>query len=263
MEYKYTNVATREIYTKAVEYYSLNSISIKDCAIKFNIDRHNLSRWIRRNGGKTNLHGKYPINSLIFNLIDSEEKAYWLGFLYADGYVSDGNSVSLELSLKDKKHLQRFNTFMGRNKEIKEDSYRVRCIFKDTSISTDLKSLGVIPRKSLILTFPTEMQVPDKFIRHFIRGYIDGDGSIYITNNNIMLSVLGTKEFLSELLKRIDMGKRTLYRKNQSSSNSYFFQCSGEKAIKTIQYLYSDCTIFLERKYDKFLEYCRHKKKFL
>ena len=260
MKLKYTHITKRKVYIEAVNFYNTNEISIKDCAIKFNLDRHNLSRWIRKNGGETNLHGKVKINSKIFSSIDTEEKAYWLGFLYADGYVSDRNEVSLELSLKDKEHLISFNTFIERQREIKIDSFRARCLFKDTNISNDLKSLGVLPRKSLILTFPTYEQVPKRLLRHFIRGYIDGDGSIYISGKNLFISVLGTKEFLIQLIKEIQMPERKLYKKRKdNNSNCWFFMYSGENCKKLIEYLYSNSKIYLERKYNKYLDYCRLK----
>ena len=256
METKGTHIAKRNIYIKAVEYYNTNITSISECAIKFNIDRHNLSRWIGKNGGTTNPHGKNKINSTIFSIIDTEEKAYWLGFLYADGCVYDKNSISLELGLKDKIHLEKFNRFIGRDKQIKEDSFRVRCIFKDTQIYTDLNNLGIVPRKSLVLTFPNKEKIPNNLVKHFIRGYIDGDGSIYLSDNNIFVSVLGTKEFLTSLIENINLPKRTLYKNNKSNdSNCWFFQYSGKNAIEFIKYLYTDSTIYLERKYKKYLDF--------
>lgn len=242
----------------ATEFYLQNNITIKQCAINFNCDRHALSRWIKKAGGITNKHGKQQINSNIFNKIDTEEKAYWLGFLYADGCVYSNNTISLELSLKDKLHLEKFNKFLFKSKSIKEDSHRVRCIFSDTQIFQDLNNLGVIPNKSLVLKFPDYNQVPKILIKHFIRGYIDGDGSIYITNNNINCSVLGTKEFLNQLIKEINLPKRTLYKNNKkNNTNCWFFQYSGKNCLKLINYLYRGCTIFLERKYIKYLEFCR------
>ena len=154
MKLEKTHIAKRDVYIAAVDYYNSYNVSIKDCAIKFNIDRHNLSKWIRKNGGKTNAYGKQDIISSIFSEIDTEEKAYWLGFMYADGNVSVScNSISLELALKDEVHLQKFNTFLGKSKNIRKDHFRVRCCFKDTQIYNDLIRLGCVPKKSSILTF--------------------------------------------------------------------------------------------------------------
>ena len=265
MKLEKTHIAKRENYIGAVNYYNNNQITIKDCAIKFNLDRHNLSKWIRKNGGITNPHGKQKLKTDIFNIIDTEEKSYWLGFLYADGNLnSNNNTVSLELGLKDENHLIKFNDFLSKEKSIKKDHFRVRCVFRDTQIYNNLIKLGCIPKKSLILNFPNYNQVPKHLMHHFIRGYIDGDGSIYISSNRIHVSVLGTKELLYKLIEEIELPKRNFYKKNkEKDSNCYFFEYSGKNAINFIDYLYKDCNIFLERKYNKYLEYCRLKEKSL
>ena len=171
----------------ALDFYKDNNITVKNCSIKFNIDRHILSNYFKSKGIKINPNGKQNINSNIFNTIDTEEKAYWLGFLYADGNVLDNNTISLELSTVDKEHLIKFNSFLNKSLDIREDKNRVRCIFKDTTIKNSLVNLGCIPRKSLVLRFPKDKQVPKRLKRHFVRGYIDGDGSIYKSNNNIYI----------------------------------------------------------------------------
>jgi hypothetical protein len=257
MEYKGTHTAKRELYTNAVNYYNNNKITITNCAIKYGISRHNLSTWIRNNNGKTNLHGKQLINSDIFNSINTEEKAYWLGFMYADGNVSSTkNAVSLELALKDEEHLIKFNTFLGKSKEISKDSFRVRCLFSDTTIHTALIKLGCVPKKSLVLTFPTSEQVPKELLKHFIRGYMDGDGSVFITNNNLKVSILGTKEFLQGVIEEIGLPSRTLYKNNKNNtSNCYWFEYSGVNAIALLNQLYENSTVCLERKKRKYLEF--------
>lgn len=244
----------------ALNFYKRNKITIKDCSIKFNIDRHILSKYFKSQGIHINPNGKQNINSKIFNIIDTEEKAYWLGFLYADGSVSDNNTISLELSKMDKEHLIKFNLFLNKSLDIREDKNRVRCIFKDTMIKNDLVKLGCIPRKSLVLKFPKNKQVPNKLKRHFVRGYIDGDGSIYNSNGNIHLSILGTRHFLEGLIKYFKLKKRTLYKNNKDNdSNCYFIQFSGKLAIEVIKLFYENCTIKLDRKYSKFIEYEKQK----
>ena len=52
-----------------------------------------------------------------FDVIDTEEKAYWLGFLYADGNVSNTkNEVGITLQSSDIKHLYKFKTFLKSSK---------------------------------------------------------------------------------------------------------------------------------------------------
>lgn len=250
---------------KSYNYYLENkNLNIKSISDIFNIDRHIVSDYFKSKGYISNKHNKIKMKSDIFSEINTEEKAYWLGFIYADGYVSDANEFELALCLKDFKHLQKFRRFIERESKVKKDYYRCRVCLKDILFTQDLKKLGVVPRKSLILTFPDYNQVPKHLIKHFIRGYVDGDGSIYITNNNIYCSVLGTREFLTELIREAKIPRRTLYKNNNNnSSNCWFFQVSGKNAINLINYLYKNNKIHLERKYNKYLTYCRFKEKSL
>jgi hypothetical protein len=262
---KRTSEELKKELEKAKEYYKNNEIKVNKLGKLFNIERHILSRYLKKEGFVINPNGKQKINSNIFNKIDSEEKAYWLGFLYADGYVSiKKNTVSLELGLKDKEHLKKFNQFLNKELSIKEDHFRVRCIFQDFQIKKDLIELGCVSQKSLILKFPTFDQVPKDYIHHFIRGYIDGDGSIFITNNLIHLSILGTKEFLESLKEILGYKNQTLHYNNKTTkTNCYFISFCNIKAFSIFNLIYSDSTIFLERKYNKIIEHCRFKEKSL
>jgi hypothetical protein len=115
----------------------------------------------------------------IFQNIDTEEKAYWLGFLYADGCVhSQENKIELGLAEKDYEHLNKFRNFLQiKNKIAYRDSTKsYRLSFRSKKSKQDLIALGYIPCKSLLLHFPNSQQVPDYLIKHFIRGYFDGDG---------------------------------------------------------------------------------------
>lgn len=252
-----TKQQLQEILNLAYDYYISNKTTIKNCSILFNLDRHIFSKYLKQKGIKIIPNGKQDIDSNIFSKIDTEEKAYWLGFMYADGNLSSTtNHVSLELSLKDEEHLIKFNNFLSKSKNIRKDNLRCRCIFKDSKIYNDLISLGCMPKKSLVLKFPKSTQVPKNLIHHFVRGYVDGDGSIYVSNSNINISVLGTVEFLTKLIKVLNLPKRNLYKNNkQNNSNCYFFQYSGKNAISFINILYKDATVYLERKRKKYLEY--------
>lgn len=98
-------------------------------------------------------------NRYIFENIDNEEKAYWLGFLYADGSVgSTDNRVELGLSEVDKNHIEKFKQFIGLDNKVsyrpKSKSYRYT--FKDKIFKDILIRQGCVPNKSLILKFPVE-----------------------------------------------------------------------------------------------------------
>lgn len=96
------------------EYKNTSEPSLKVIAEKYKISKGALSRQLKKLGIEVvNHQNKTKFNENIFDLIDTEEKAYWLGFIYADGYVSSSNN-QFELSLQgsDVEHLNKFNKFM-------------------------------------------------------------------------------------------------------------------------------------------------------
>ena len=61
----------------------------------------------------------------MFDTIDSEEKAYWLGFIYADGWISDANNCfTLTLQQRDVEHLLKFNEFIANKNSICYRKYK-------------------------------------------------------------------------------------------------------------------------------------------
>lgn len=103
----------------------------------FKCGRKSITSILKRNNiSIINYHNITKFNENVFDIIDSEEKAYWLGFIFADGNISspykNGKpkyTFELSLALKDKEHLDKFNTFMQHEKDnVKCDSYRCRWI---------------------------------------------------------------------------------------------------------------------------------------
>jgi transposase-like protein len=168
-----------------------------------------------KNEGVEVKNGIYNHNISVFEQIDTEEKAYWLGFIYADGYVTNSDRFALEISLKksDKNHLAKFRSFLMSDAKISDKTIYLRgkeyqasrIIIHSKKIVEDLISKGCVPRKSLILTFPTADILPHTLVRHFIRGYFDGDGSIQVIYKSANIEVLGTKTFLSEIANKYDI----------------------------------------------------------
>lgn len=227
----------------------------QDIAKYFNCSRNYLFRYLKRNNY---LYEK--VNENIFNCIDTEEKAYWLGFLYADGYLNKLNKqIELSLQEKDKIHLYKFIKFMDikakpaeriiklDNKEYKN----IRISFVNIQIYNDLIKLGCVPTKSLILKFPSDDIVPAHLKHHFMRGYIDGDGWLVKTKSYYCLGFAGTKEFINECCNYFDLKINKL----GIAGKAFTWRSSNKKLVK--QYLsifYNNANIFLDRKYKKYLE---------
>ena len=124
----------------------------------------------------------FSIKKNYFKVIDSAKKAYWLGFIAADGYnnITYGR-LAIALNEKDIDRLENFKkdiSFTGKILSQHKIFNSVCLTIHDRDIVKDLKNLGITQRKSLSLAFPTEESVPKKLIWHYLRGYFDGDGSI-------------------------------------------------------------------------------------
>lgn len=238
---------------------------------KYKVKRQTLSKYLKERGYDViNYQNRLRIDETVFDVIDSEEKAYWLGFLYADGNIgSNEHKLEMNLSVKDLDHMKKFQNFL----KYTEDKVRVSKSYSNLAGSTDvcrfsirnkhiwsaLNDKGCVPKKSLILTFPDLQIFADKsLVRHFLRGYVDGDGSLYITKDadgyiNTCIGAVGTKEFLQGFVDYLR--EYTMVYKN-SDSKAYSMKYGYAKARKVARILYEGATIYLDRKYNKFLEFC-------
>lgn len=238
------------------------------------LDKNN----IPRRSNKINSR-QYNLNHNFFNNIDNEEKAYWLGFLYADGYLSftlddkrPRKIVGLSLGIKDINHLNKFNTCLESTYSIKiytntgfvKQGYPAtkygRLCFTSDQLFDDLAKLGCIEHKTQTLKFPTEEQVPQYLLHHFLRGFMDGDGSIKITqpkDNKCIrfgLDFCGTTEMLDGIQKFFNTQLK-LSKRHKNKTNNYSLSYGGNQSVyKKLLMLYKDATIYLDRKYERFLQ---------
>lgn len=248
-------------YQVAKQMY-LDGMSLTKISQELHMDRGTLSKNLKQDGIEIiNKQNITKFNENFFDIIDNEHKAYWLGFLYADGSVSSDekrNVIELSLQASDVGHLQKFITDLNftEEKHIFLDDVRCRVHLVNKHVKTSLINLGCVPQKSFILKFPTVQQVPDEFLYDFIRGYVDGDGSVMIGKNHLgeyikpRLSILGTKEFIQGLLDRTNWKPLCI----QHPSNIYNIEWNGKYVMDYLNQLYQNATIYLDRKYKKYLE---------
>ena len=219
---------------------------------------------------------KNKLNEDYFENIDTEDKAYWLGFLYADGYVQKrhdnkgnekGGSLELTLKIDDRYHIQNFLCDIGSTAPIKERIIRsngkeykaVRAIVSSIKLVNDLISHGCVQNKSLILTRPNT--IPENLIHHFVRGYFDGDGCVgfYPEKYAYRYDILGTTDLLEFLAESSKVESYII--KRHRNENCYELIIYSKKSVETFHnYIYNDKTIYLERKYQKSLgmmKYCK------
>ncbi len=125
----------------------------------------------------------YAVNERFFSRVDSEEKAYWLGFITADGSVLDRGMLQVGLHFRDGTHLKKLGLSLGAGHPVREQfqtggfggrAHLAKLTVHSVKLVADLKALGVIPRKSLVAA-PWEGG-PRWLLRHYWRGLVDGDG---------------------------------------------------------------------------------------
>lgn len=218
--------------------------------------------------------GKYFYNKDFFEKINSEEKAYWLGFIYADGCINQIlkneriKSMDLEIGLSriDEGHLIKFLNSIESNVPIKYRSNKLngkmyescRVVICCTKLCKDLIKLGCTPRKSLTLKFPSSDILPKEYVGDFIRGYFDGDGCINLRKecNTMRLIFVGTVDFLTSIKNiLIDNGVLRSCPNMTAKGNAFQMTINGvDNIIDIYDFMYKNKTIYLDRKYKKYTE---------
>jgi len=232
--------------TKIASLFNLNSSSIRDFLRRNNIK-------LRR---QSEAQRKYKINEKYFDKINTQNKAYILGLLFADGCnYSKKSHVSLTLHDKDKKLLKKISKILQTNKPLRKVNNACALIIENKHISEQLNKLGMVPRKSLILNFPD--CIHPKFYNHFIRGYFDGDGSIYFDGQIWRFSIISTEQFCNSIRKIFDQlnVKTYFYSAHKNNKNTFVLAMGKRKDIlKVLDWLYDDAKICMERKYNNYLK---------
>ena len=236
--------------------------SIKTISDILNIGKKRVQNCLLNNNIQIKQYSEYRkhiLNENTFEVINTEEKAYWLGFMYADGYVNTtgwANQIQLGLSEKDYNHLIKFKEFLNCDYDItfKEKTNSCHLNINSKKMAKDLTNNGCFQAKSLLLNFPTTEQVPEELIHHFMRGYFDGDGCITYSKTQRCIEIVGSHDFLngyeSILLKVLN---RDSANKRGSAGNAETIRYNGNNQVQKIyNFLYKDATIYLERKFNKF-----------
>lgn len=199
-------------------------------------------------------YGTYKFDNQFFGNM-TEKSAYVAGFFAADGYLNiTANRLELCLQKRDEGHLQTIATAIGYTGPLyqKPKAKAVRLQVTSTQLLEDLiEILGVRNNKTLALH---QANIPDELLRHFIRGYIDGDGSI--RPNYPTLRILGTIDFLTWIDSIIQKKHETKNRKpkKKGHENVYELSYNGTEMLNVCKWLYSDATIYLNRKYQRYVK---------
>lgn len=195
----------------------------------------------------------------------TSEALYWIGFLYADGHIEkDRPRISITCSEVDKLHLEKFAKFFGESllisqtqKEgLRQNGYycsaAYRVIFSSSKIYEKLKYLGFTNRKTWDIT-PHDLL---KNSTDFWRGCVDGDGWV-INKTQLGVGLSGhvnTLEAFLLFIRRSGVVTETKPYKDKRREFLWKLDLHHHKAVSVLNLLYKDACVYLDRKYEKYLE---------
>lgn len=217
----------------------------------------NLRRWkvVQRRTGPKRVN---TLNEAYFQHIDTEEKAYWLGFLLADGCVRQNSGGSwiccLDLAVKDIDHVKKFAKAIGANFQVKlgHKTRSAYLVVSSVEFCKHLVSHGCIPRKTGVHDLP---KISGDLYRHLFRGYIDGDGWFtQSTKKNgaktRQVGVTGSEKFVVKfqdwLVYELSLKKTKLFKRNAVVVEARY--TGNRQVCKIAKLLYAGATIALSRK---------------
>ena len=227
------------------------------------LDENGIAR--KRNGIR-----KYTLNEQYFDQIDTPNKAYILGLLYADGNNNIGKStVRIQLQEGDKDILEKISKEVDTDRPLKYIDCSDR-IYGNNYVSKNMFSFEIFSRhvckmldyygmkenKSLILEYPIFLN--DELHSHFIRGYFDGDGSITL-GKNTLFTITSTESFCNDCIDIIrnatDVGG-SVFDASCHNGVTKFISIGGRNQCKRVlDWLYYDAELYLQRKYDIYRNY--------
>lgn len=276
----------RRIYTEEEQQFLLNTYCVEKksliyCSKMIHSNPNTIKKFLVENGITIRDHAtamalatqqidnrKYPVKDDYFSIPNSK-MAYLLGFIAADGYIpKTGHNLNINLAIIDKSFLEKIQQEIG-GRPIKEyiaSNGHQFCAWSCASrqIQEDLAKYNIVNNKTFTHTFPKNL--PDIYWKDYIRGYFDGDGSIYEDMNGMRWSIGSANE---DVLKTINqyfnencnLKIHTIYQNKREKAIEYVLRYRTQEAITIYNHLYySGCELFLPRKYEKFTELINKKK---
>lgn len=235
----------------------------KDILLEYGISSRHYKDIIIKNGGvlKGTLN-KYELNHDYFENINTEDKAYFLGFIVADGCI---NSKTSQVSIiqKETDILYKFKECIEFEGNIFTKSDKSKCsslTVSSTKMKSDLHNLGIYPAKTMIVKYPN---IPKELENHFMRGVFDGDGCISIrkpgkrdkAGRGQVNICSGSKDFIEEYVNILEKYGITRNKVRCPRGTYYVIDWGSFTDIeKFYEYFYRDATVYLERKKIKFEE---------
>lgn len=246
----------------SIVYAFESGYTIKEIARKLRTRENNISKIILETGHEI-VKGRRNNRRLLHNYfekIDSEEKAYFIGLLLTDGSITPGKNgrspvIRIELSEADEEVLRQFqyeiqsDAGITYNKRKDRENGTVSITLRSEKMAEDLSVFGIVPNKTYV-TDRLPDGIPKEYIPAFLRGVIDGDGSIYYSNGRWHISFTTHFKSVAEDFERLCselIGKEK--HMNVTLHNDVFkVTYNGIYASRLAKICYSNATIGLLRK---------------
>ena len=253
-----------EYETTISKYFIDNKeLSITELAKEINIDRHTLTEILKRNNSYEDRY-KRNVDIDFFEKIDTEEKAYWFGFISADGHIGKNrNSIKITLALKDKKHVEKFKKSIKSEHSIvirKHEAFNnvfeaAEIVINNKKIHSDLYNLGL---RNLKVNHLLPKDVPDELMHHYLRGLYDGDGWFTLTPRSREIGIGMNRPILEffdkQIVKFLKIKSRPV---KEYKSISRYRVAHKDDIKKILDWFYENATVYLDRKYEKYKEFSR------
>lgn len=239
----------------------LTGVFEKDILLSHNISQRQYYNLLKQNGiNRGNRVKKYNFNEDYFEVIDSEDKAYFLGFIVADGCISDGSN-NITIIQKEIDILKEFKSYIKYEGNIftRKDRSTSSINISSSKTKSDLAKLGIHPNKTMVVKYP---DISENLQNHFMRGVFDGDGCISLRTDKRDNSQRGQvnlcsgsfyfiKEYYDRLVKYCDLSGEN---KIRCPKGTYYVVDWGKLSDveKIYDFLYKDATVFLSRKKETF-----------
>ena len=243
--------------------FNIGIVTVINILKRHGIERKNPAEFFR----------KYTLNEHYFDVIDSKEKAYMLGFLYSDGCVNDITNikdykVQISLQEEDKEILEKFKSLLNYTGELRKieppkkypnRKVQYQLMIDNKTFYESVVKNGVVPRKSYFAEFP--YHIDEKYYKSFILGVYDGDGCLYNyrAKNANTITFTGTSQLINSIgdiiEENLDIKKHVHIAQNSKivDKNTRVLMFGGNIQVeKFLKWLYEDEPIYLQRKYNKY-----------
>ena len=250
-----------------------NRITTDEIGLQYNISRDSVYNLFEKYNLQirefADSRREYDLNVHYFDEINTPNKAYILGLFYADGCNKRSKSqIDLSLQECDKHILEEISQEIGTNKPLQFKSYadknpshknQYKLSITNKHISDVLCEFGMVNAKSLVLEFPEFLD--EGLYPHFIRGYFDGDGCLYLGKDgrNPEISIVSTIMFIEKvqdiLDKRLGISMKMKSQKKYKPVTKIGLITGRNKIATFLSWIYQDADLKLNRKYQKYLQF--------